>query len=317
MKKIALVGLGMMGSNHLRTLLAEPEVEVCGVVEPDAERLETAIRSGLAGFTTVEDLLGSDVYARGIDGVVIATPTKYHHAASMLCIGAGIGVLVEKPIAATPDEARQMIGLAKRKNVVLMPGHVERFNPVIRELFRHATRPLHIDARRIGAYSPRVVDGVVIDLMIHDLDIVRALAGGDFLKATAVTRSDKSKLSEDHAVALITFNNGVTASVTASRLGQQKVRDYVVTLSDSVVSADLIRQDLSICRVQRTEYVSEVGVSYRQSTAVEVPFIEQRGEPLVAELRNFLGALDGATPSVTADDGLAALELVGEVLRAV
>ena len=317
MKRIALVGLGMMGSNHLRTMLAEPEVEVCGVVDPDLERLETAIKSGLAGFTSVEDLLMSDAYTRGIDGVVIATPTKYHHAASMLCLAAGIGVLVEKPIAATPDEAREMVALAIKKNKVLMPGHVERFNPVIRELFRHAARPLHIDARRIGAYSPRVVDGVVTDLMIHDLDIVRALAGGAFLKASAVTRSDKSNQSEDHAVALITFDNGVTASVTASRLGQQKVREYVVTLSDAVVSADLIRQDLSICRVQRTEYVSEVGVSYRQSTAVEVPFIEQRGEPLVAELRDFLGTLDGAVPSVTAEDGLAALELVGEVLRAV
>jgi len=316
-KRLALIGLGMMGSNHLRTMLAEPSVTICGVVEPDPERRETAVNSGLSVFETVDQLLNSVDRKQGLDGVVIATPTKFHHAATMTCLEAGIGVLVEKPIAATPAEAHEMIAMANKTQTVLVPGHIERFNPVIRELFRYGNRPLHIDARRIGAFSPRVVDGVVIDLMIHDLDIVRALSGGNVANVSTITRNDKSGQSEDHAVALITFDNGVTASVTASRLGQQKVREYVVTMSDSVVTADLIRQDISICRVQRTEFVSDIGVSYRQSTAVEVPFIEQRGEPLVAELRDFVAALDGAQPLVTAEDGLAALELVGAVLRAV
>lgn len=317
MKRLALVGLGMMGSNHLRTMLGEPGVEICGVVEPDPERQETAVKSGLKTFSTVDQLLSSEVRTRGLDGVVIATPTKFHYAATMACLEAGIGVLVEKPIASTPSEAREMITMARKNRAVLVPGHVERFNPVIRELFKYGNKPLHIDARRIGAFSPRVIDGVVIDLMIHDLDIVRALSGGNISSVATVTRNDKSRRTEDHAVSLLTFDNGVTASVTASRLGQQKVREYVVTMDDSVVTADLIRQDLSICRVQRTEFVSDVGVSYRQSTAVEIPFIEQRGEPLISELRDFIAALDGATPTVSAEDGLTALELVGEVLRAV
>lgn len=315
MKNLALVGLGMMGGNHLRTMLAEQTVNVVAVVEPDQSRCELPRANGIADFESVEKLLNATSLIDELDGVVIATPTLHHCKAAIACLNAGLGVLVEKPIASTIEEATKMIEAARDYEQVLIPGHVERFNPVVRELLKQSSLPLHISSRRIGGFSPRVGDGVVIDLMIHDLDIVRSLAGSDLVDAKTISRHDKAVGSEDYAATLLRFQNGVTASLTASRLGQQKIRDYEVTFEDRVITADLITQNLSVFSVNRTEFVSDQGVSYKQSTSVEIPFIEQRGEPLTAQLRNFLDALDGKGSAMTAEDGLIALDLVNKVLE--
>ncbi len=227
----------------------------------------------------------------------------------------GLHVLVEKPIASTPKEGRDLAARAEQAGVVLTVGHIERFNPAIRELMRDTTKPIHLELQRVGPFTPRVADNVVVDLMIHDLDLARALARSEVTSVSAVAQSTKTE-GPDMAVALLTFANGVTATVTASRIAQQKLRRVTVTLDDAVMVGDLVRQDVMIHRMQHVEFVSDQGARIRQSGMVEIPFIETRGEPLSEELRSFVNAIHGAAPVVTAMDGVAALELAHRVLAA-
>ena len=197
---------------------------------------------------------------------------------------------------------------------MLTVGHIERFNPAVRELLRCIEEPIHLELVRVGPFTPRVADNVVIDLMIHDLDLARALAGSEVAKMSVIHQSTKTA-GPDMAIALLTFANGVTASITASRIGQQKLRRITVTQNDAVLAGDLIRQDVMIHRMQHVEFVSDSGARYRQSGMVEIPFIENRGEPLMEELRAFVETIRGGQPVVTAADGIAALRLAQRVLE--
>lgn len=300
-----------MGSNHIRIARSQPVAELVAIVDADTERAQAARGddTNVRCFTDVGDLIAANV----ADAVVVAVPTPFHHGVVSRCIAAGLHVLVEKPIAGTLGDADDLIDRAAREGVVLMVGHVERFNPVIMELTNYVDRPIHIETDRVGPFSSRVKDSVVLDLMIHDLDIVRMLAGSDVVDVTGVGRSTRSP-EIDLASVHVLFANGVTATLTASRLGQQKVRQVRVTTADSYVIADLLRQDILINKVQHTEFVAEGGARYRQTGMVEVPFIENRGEPLALELREFIAAIEqGRPPHVDGSAGRAALELVERI----
>ena len=245
-----------------------------------------------------------------IDAAVIAVPTAAHLETAASLIRCGIHVLVEKPLAPTVVECEQITTAAAEAGVVLAVGHVERFNPAVVELSALIEQPIHILRREIGPYSPRIGDGVVFDLMIHDIDIVCALAG-DGAVVTSVAgvgrmiRGD----SEDIANATMMFDNGMTAALATSRLGQQKIRSIEVTQSDSVLTADLVRADITIHRMAHHEFLGDQGVSYRQSNMIEIPFIQNRGEPLALELADFLDAVrTGGQPRVS---GVAATRAVG------
>lgn len=309
--RLAVVGAGVMGSNHIRIARSQPVAELVAIVDADTERAEAARGDDthVQCFTDIDDLIASKV----ADAVVVAVPTPFHHDVVSRCIAAGLHVLVEKPIAGTLSEADDLIERAERAGVVLMVGHVERFNPVIMELVNYVDEPIHIETDRVGPFSSRVKDSVVLDLMIHDLDIVAMLADADVVDVTGVGRSTRSP-EIDLASVHVLFENGVTATLTASRLGQQKVRQVRVTTSDSYVIADLLRQDILINKVQHTEFVAEGGARYRQTGMVEVPFIENRGEPLALELREFIAAVEqGRPPQVDGRAGRAALELVERI----
>ena len=196
-----------------------------------------------------------------------------------------------------------------------MVGHIERFNAAVRALLETDEVPVHVEASRIGPYSARVADSVVADLMIHDLDIVRALARSEAATVAAVAQRTHSG-EADLGVAVLTFESGMTATCTASRIGQQKIRELRVTYADRFVVADLIRQDISINRVAHTEFLASDGARYRQSGVVEIPFLD-RVEPLAAELSSFHRAVStDAAATVDGVDGLRALELVERVERA-
>lgn len=310
-QRVAVIGAGVMGANHVRLAKVVPSIELVAVVDADAERARAAAGSDTAvsTYTSVDEL----VAAGGVDAVVVAVPTPFHHDTVMSCLAAGFHVLVEKPIAATLDEADEMIAAADAAGVTLMVGHVERFNPVVLELAKLVDEPIHIEADRVGPFSDRVKDSVVLDLMIHDLDIVRMLAGSEVLDITGVARSVRSD-ELDLATVHVLFENGTTATITASRLGQQKVRQIRVTQLESHITADLIRQDIAVHRVAHVEYVAEGGTRYRQTGMVEVPFIETRGEPLALELAEFVAAIEGGrTALVDGIAGRSALDLVGRV----
>lgn len=309
--RLAVIGAGVMGANHIRVAKAQPIVDLVAIVDGDLERAEAARGNDehIVCFASVDELLESGL----AEAVIVAVPTPYHHEVVSKCLDAGLHTLVEKPIAGTLAEADDLIARAERADVVLMVGHVERFNPVIMELANYIDGPIHIEADRVGPFSTRVKDSVVLDLMIHDLDIVRMLAGAEVVDVSGVARSVRSP-EIDLASVHIVFTNGVTATLTASRLGQQKVRQVRVTTSDSYVTADLLRQDISISKVQHVEYVAEGGARYRQTGMIEVPFIENRGEPLALELREFASAInEQRTPLVDGVAGRAALDLVGKV----
>ena len=310
--RLAVIGAGVMGANHARVASRIAGVELVAIVDLDEDRCtKLADAIGAPHAASIESLIA----ANGVDAVVVATPTPFHHAVASICLDAGLHVLVEKPIASTVEEAEDLDVRAKRSGVVLTVGHVERFNPSVRELMRSIDKPIHLQLDRVGPFTPRVTDNVVIDLMIHDLDLARALAGSEVARLQAIHQSVKTE-GPDMAIALLEFENGVSASITASRIGQQKLRRIFVTQHDAVIAGDLIRQDVMIHRMQHVEFVSDSGAGIRQSGVVEIPFIENRGEPLMLELRAFIDSIHGADPVVTAADGIAALRLAHQVLNA-
>jgi predicted dehydrogenase len=309
--KFAVVGAGVMGTNHVRVMRAVPDAEVTHVVDPDRERAErVAAASGAKAVTDLAEVLGE------VDCAIVASPSSQHEEHASALLESSVHVLVEKPIATAPDAAARLIALAEDRGMVLQVGHVERFNPAVMELDRLRNGAVHVEATRVGPYSARVEVGVVLDLMIHDLDIVLAIAQSDPVEVHATAQRTRSA-TEDLASALIRFENGMSAALTASRIGQNKIRNLSITRVEDFVAVDLLRQDVTIHRVDHSEYLSDEGTRYRQTGVVEMPFLENRGEPLFLELAHFAQAVrTGATPRVTGRDGLRALELALQVRSA-
>jgi predicted dehydrogenase len=300
--RVALIGAGSMGSNHGRVLRAHPEAELTHVVDADAGKgRKLAEELGATYAARVTDVLGQ------VDAAVVAVPTQHHLEVGTELLRAGVHVLMEKPIAASVEEGAALIREAEAAGVRLMVGHVERFNPAVLDLQDMITEPLHVECKRLSAFSPRIADGVIKDLMIHDLDLVLGMVGGPVALVSAVSRRLRSQ-TEDHASALLRFESGTTATLTASRIGQQKIRQIEIIQPDNFVHVDLLRQDISIHRVEHSEFLP--GGRYSQTGVVQIPLLRHRGEPLALEWSHFLECVrTGATPKVSGEDGLRALEL--------
>jgi predicted dehydrogenase len=311
--RIAVVGTGIMGTNHVRVAGRLADAELAAVVDADLERAIAA-----AGSPDVLACASIDELPDDIDAAVIAVPTPAHLSTAMALISRGISVLVEKPLAATVAEASTIVQAALDHGVVLAVGHIERFNPAVAELMGYIADPIHVAAARISPYSPRIGDGVVFDLMIHDIDIVLSIAGPEakVVDVSGVGRAIRSA-TEDIAHATLAFDTGLTASFATSRLGQQKIRSIDVTQADSVLSADLVRSDLTIHRMAHHEFLGDGGVSYRQSSVVEIPFIQNRGEPLALELSDFVAAVrSGGPPLVGGEAAIHAVDVATQVVAA-
>lgn len=305
--RVAVVGLGIMGANHMRVLRTLPEVRLAGVVDNDP-RLVEQLSSGLhscQSYSTLSELEGL------VDAAIIASPTRLHAEMAIELIKMGVHVLVEKPLASTSSEAERVIAAAEAAGVVLAVGHIERFNAAVADLHRFVDQPIHIEASRINPYSSRIADGVILDLMIHDLDIVLSIAGeaDTPVSVSGVARAMRGT-TEDIASVNVRFASGLTATFNTSRLGQQKIRSIEITQAESTIVADLMRQDITIHRMTHHEFVGGSGASYRQSTVLEIPFLERRGEPLVAEQQHFVDCvLTGTAPIVDGKAALRALRL--------
>lgn len=308
MLKVALVGAGIMGSNHARVLRQVRGAELTHVVDADLDKASRIAGStGAVAVADVEEVLGK------VDAAVVAAPSHLHTPLGLQLLGHGVHVLMEKPIAPTVAEAKQLVDAAAAAGVVLQVGHVERYNPAVLELDRLPGEVVHLDVRRISPYAPRIKDGVILDLMIHDCDLVLSMIKGDVRTVNATARTVKSE-SEDLASALLTFDTGATVSLVASRIGQNKIRSLEMTRTEDFLTVDLLRQAVTINRVEHVEYLSDEGARYRQTGVVELPFLEQRGEPLFLELTDFVEAVtQGTQPRVTGQDGLRALELAHRI----
>ena len=281
--RVGVVGVGHMGSYHVAALSELLEANLAAVCDLDAGRAqELADRYGAQAFSDPADLIGC------VDAVTIAVPTLQHFEVSRIFLENGVHVLVEKPICTTMEDARKLFDLATQNNLVLHIGHVERFNGAVQELGNIVDGPTLIECRRLGPFTPRVrEDGVVLDLMIHDLDIVLRLVDEqiNLLSATgASVLSDR----DDVANVQICFAGGCVANLTASRVTQNKIRTLSVSQPDAYITLDYADQELRIHRQAMSErHLTREELKYREQFQVERVFVH-KGNPLKLELRHFL-----------------------------
>ncbi len=302
--RVAVVGVGDFGRNHVRVYRDLAEAELVGVVDTDAERA----RQVAAEFSTAV-LPDLEALAGRVDAVSLAVPTVEHARIGCLLLEQGMDVLVEKPMAATLAQADELIAAARRNARVLQVGHLERYNPAVVAVEKIVSRPLFFEVHRLGVFSPRSLDiDVVYDVMIHDLDILLALVGAPAtdLKAVGIpVLSDKV----DIAHARIEFESGAVANVTASRVSTERVRKMRFFQQQEYISLDYTRQDALRVRVRQPG-------PQPQFDFEKLP--AQPEEPLRAELRAFLGAVRmREAPRVDGAAGRRALELADRVMAGI
>ena len=303
--RIAVIGVGYMGRFHAEKLAASAAAELVAVADTDAARAkEIATALGCAHETDYRRLLAR------VDGVCVAVPTEHHHAVVGACLEAGVHVLVEKPLSRTLEEADALLALSRAKALVLQVGHLQRFNPAFRALEAQGGRPLFIDIERLAPFKARAIDvDVVLDLMIHDLDLVLALAKAPIEQVSA---SGFRVLTQaiDIANARIEFADGCIASVSASRVSQAPVRKLRVFRHDAYVSADL--------QEQRLRHVRKGREGENAGGIIESEQVFERADELQAQTESFLQAVRGrGVPLVSGEQGRQALALALEVGRLV
>ncbi len=316
--RAGVVGLGMMGRNHVRVWdEAVPNVELVAVADPDADAVERATAGRRArGYASVERMLGEE----GLDLVSIVAPTSLHLPVTLAALGAGVHVLVEKPIAATREEALEMIAAAAAAQRILTVGHIERFNPAIRELRRRVQagelgRIFQVKATRLGPFPARIRDvGVVVDLGPHDIDVMRYLVGSEPIRLYAETERRIHTDHEDLFNGVMKFANGVIGVLDINWLTPTKQRQLTVTGERGMYLADYIAQDLvlfaNLHAVETWERpradTTITSVSEGEMTRYSI----RRQEPLVVELSEFAAAVrDGGAAPVDPHDAMIALLL--------
>ncbi|MEV4202126.1 Gfo/Idh/MocA family protein [Micromonospora globbae] len=289
--RFALVGTGVMGSLHARVIAQSERAELARVIEPRRPVGEQmAERYGASWAPNVDDL--SDV-----DAVVIAAPTEFHHGLAHQVLAADKPLLIEKPVCGSLAETEDIVATAEKAGLPLLCGLLERFNPAVLTALALIDRPVHLTATRHSPYAPRIRTGVAWDLLIHDVDLAIQAFGGEEPAAVRGTlghfHPDSLAEAEDVAETLLSFGNGAVANVSASRIGQRKVRTLVISEVDRLIEADLIRKDVTIYRHVSLDAATPDGRGYRQQSIIEVPELLTNREPLAAQLDHFLDILAG------------------------
>ena len=294
--RVAVIGMGQWGRHHARIYAGFPDAELIAVVDRhSAEVRGFAHRYGTEALTDYRKLAGR------VDAVSVVVPTVLHFEVARFFLAAGVHVLVEKPMTVTVAEAAELASLAERKNLVLLVGHVERFKPAVRRLFELVNEPVFIQARRVRPYDrTRIMDvGVIMDLMVHDLDVVLSLVGGRVVDVGGMGVHVHNS-HEDLAVAQVRLSGGCVAWFLASRVSSDKVAEIEVTCRDRVVHLDYHRQQITVHPFG--------GQTERMLIRGE--------EPLRAELRHFLDCVHGTQrPLVTGGDGVRVLEVANQLLK--
>lgn len=322
--RAGVVGLGMMGRNHVRVWdEAVSGVELVAVADPDRGAVERATAGRRArGFEDIERMLAEEE----LDLVSVVAPTSLHLPATLAALRAGAHVLVEKPIAATRDEALEMMAAAESTGRMLTVGHIERFNPAIRELRRRLEagelgRIFQVKATRLGPFPARIRDvGVVVDLAPHDLDVMRYLVGAEPIRLYAETERRIHTEHEDLFNGIIKFSNGVVGILDINWLTPTKRRSLTVTGEGGMYQADYISQDLvwfANPEAPLTWVNPGAGAPISSVTEGEVTrFSIRRQEPLVVELTEFAKAVrDGGPPPVAPRDAMIALLLARKMVE--
>lgn len=302
--RMAVVGVGAFGKNHLRVFHELPGAQLTAVLDTDPARAAEAARQyGCAIAQSPEELAGQ------VDAAIVATPTTTHAELGCRFLEAGIDVLVEKPIADTPAAARRLVDTAAARGRILQVGHLERFNPAVLALAKQVTTPLFFEIHRMSEFSPRSLDvDVVLDLMIHDLEIVLALAGQ---RPSEIRAAGISILSNkvDLANVRLAFATGCVANLTASRVSTEKVRKLRLFQPNQYISLDYSRQDGVIFTVRPDD-------GQRRIDFAVLPV--EKAEPLRLQAEAFLACVaERKKPLVSGTEGLQALELATDILATI
>lgn len=304
--RTAVIGVGYLGNFHAQKYAALEEAELVGVVDADANRAaEVAAACGCRAFTDHRDLIGK------VDAVSVVVPTQYHHQVALDFLAAGVHVLIEKPITVTIEQADELIAVADEKKLVFQVGHLERFNPVLMAAEEVLTAPLFIESVRIAPFKPRGTDvNVVLDLMIHDIDIIQHLVKSPVARIDAIG-APVFTAEEDIANARIAFENGCVANVTASRISLKSERKMRIFQQAAYLTLDF--QNRKVLVAKRGEGELMPGIPNVQVQERELG----QSDPLLSEIRSFLEAvLSGGKPQVSGRDGRMALETALKINKA-
>ena len=317
--KVAVIGAGMMGRNHLKTYKNLQGVELVGVYDIFPEAREKAAEMfGIKAFSSLEEV------AANVDAVSVVTTSVTHADVGEFFLNRGIHCMMEKPLATTEEGCKRLINAAAKNNVTLLVGHIEQFNPAVEQMHKilHDTSKIRsLTAQRMSAASGRITDvDVSMDLMIHDAEIILSLVQSPIknIQAAAVTTPDHPE-GKDYITALLTFENGVTANITASRITQARVRTLTVTTDTNYIDMDFINQSINVHSQGRMPYVNQESIpdwmNYGLKGSVEQLFIPTN-QPLTAELTHFINCVNGKeTPRITGQNALEALRVIWTVQK--
>ena len=311
--RVALVGSGSMGLNHARVVATGPSTTLAVVIDPSEQAGRAAAERHGARWAPSLDALA------GVDAAVVAASTEHHHALALPIVAAGLPLLIEKPVCPSLAQTREVLDASRRAGTPLQCGLLERFNPAVMTALQMVSAPCYVRAQRHSPYAARIKTGVGWDLLVHDVDLVVRAFGGQAPSSVGVQvgqfHPESVVGAEDVVEASLGFDGGGIASVSASRVGQRKVRTMVIQELDRMIEVDLLRRGVTAYR--HTTIEGEVGRGgYRQMTEMEVPEI-LGVEPLVAQLAHFVDLIEGRVDAdVERDSILPAHEVVDAVLAA-
>ncbi len=305
MVRVGVVGVGHLGYHHARVYTEILGAHLVGVVDVNEDR---AVGTGEALRVPFYGDLDTFLEREKPDAVSVVVPTSMHYEVARSLLMRGVHVLVEKPVTSRVDEAEELLRLAAQKNLLLQVGHIERFNSATQYVSNIVHEPLVLQSRRLGPFSPRISDvGVVLDLMVHDIDIILSLVHSEIVHIAAMGRSVRSA-HEDIASAQIQFANGAMADILVSRVSERRLRQLEIMEPARYINVNYETQDVSIHRCVRDNGNSLMEV-------VEQPIFPKR-EPLKLELQHFISCVqDGRQPLVGIGDGKRVLEVAVAVLR--
>ena len=315
--RVGVIGAGALGYHHVRILREVPGARLIGFYEARDDRAAAVSKElGVRAYTRLEELLDE------VDAATVVVPTPAHYDVAKAALARGKHLLIEKPIAATLAEADELLTTASRTGALIQTGHVERFNRAIRAALPYVEKARFIESDRLAPFNPRGADvAVVLDLMIHDIDLVRTLVGSHVRDVSAVGVQVLTPFV-DIANARLRFDDGAVANITASRVSRERMRKVRIFQESGYLSLDLAAGEGEFFRLRRDVDFAELakGAQAIEAFVERVPLIAPEGEPLRLEFESFLDAVRGGTPvTVSGEDGrealAVALTIVSEIER--
>ena len=309
---ISLIGIGRMGQFHLNVINQINSINLSGIYDSDEKHLnEISSKYNINKFGSLEEAIDK------CDAVIIASPTKFHFDIAKKSGQKGKHVLVEKPMTENFIQAEELETMVEEKNIIFQVGHVERFNGAVQELHHIIENPYLIEARRLAPFTPRITDvGVVFDIMIHDLDIVTSLVKKPLIRFSASGKRIKTN-NEDIASALLEFEGNTIATISASRVTQEKIRTLSISSEEAHFILDYATQDITIHRqaASQSKIKTSIGINYTQESIIERVFIH-RDNPLKLEDEHFANCILGKDKKlVSIEDDVRTIKLTEGILN--